>query len=136
MDLANLDLKQSCEKTVKMVIKHPVSGDALTDDSGKEFYLEFVGSESDIARQARFKHDRKVAEIYTEHKEGSAEREDALINSKSEYAAEILTGWYLVKDGKSVKFSKAECVKVFVQFYWLIPQLFKEHESLANFIKA
>lgn len=136
MNLSQYDLKAASEKPQRMILKDPIKSKPMADDKGNEFYIECLGVESEAFKVKKFDFNRQTEKLRADKKELSYEMEKTFNESKSELFSELVTGWYLVDDGKPVEFSKDAAKKLFIQYDWIIKQLDVFIGDYSNFIKA
>lgn len=123
MDLSNL----APVETARMQVVHPVTGEAVLDEKGKEFFIEGVGTDSDIYRK----------QIQKSIKDAQRRKGNIGVEGSELRGAELLvkcvSDCHLILNGKKVE--KDNLVKVFLEFKWLREQWESFISDRANFIK-
>lgn len=124
MDLLNLDVVRMANEGTVLELLHPATGEALTDEKGKEpkaFFLRLLGSDSDTFRSTL----KRRAERNQSKKNKKVDLDEVELRA-AELLAKCTTEIYLIEDGKPVVYSRSEMTRVYLKYPWIREQA-EEH---------
>ena len=135
MDLTKLDVVELANAGTVLELTYPMSvkdsetgeefekGDPILDEKGKPWSIGLLGSDSDEFRSGN----KKRLEIKFD-KKGKVKKTDSETEELKliELMAKCVTSVHIVEDGKPIKFSRDEMVRVFRKYPWVREQA-EEH---------
>jgi hypothetical protein len=121
MDLSNLDVVALAEQGVTVELKHPATGEVLTNDKGDKMLVVVAGSDSKIFK----------AEVNARVKQNmlkKSKKDDVDLEAMEKRGAELLAkctlSWSgIQRGGKDVAFSVAAAQEIYLQFPWIKEQV-------------
>lgn len=133
MDLSNLDVVKAANAGTVMKVRHPTTGDILTDGkkADKEFFLRLLGSDSDVYRNAikrRFEKRRGKNQNKVDLDE--AQRDAAAL------LARCTTECYLIENGEPVECSVQALSALYLKYPWLKEQAEEHMGDRANLLES
>jgi hypothetical protein len=133
MDLSKINISQSAELGASMSLEHPVTGDALVDESGKPITIELMGMDSpEYRNKQREIQSRRMSKLMKG--KGSPMLSDA---EACELLASATKGWAgIVEEGKTVKFSTKAAFDLYMSHFWIREQVDVFIADRANFFKG
>jgi hypothetical protein len=134
MDLSNLDVVALAEQGVTVELKHPATGEVLTNDKGDKMVVVVAGSDSKIFK----------AEVNARVKQNmlkKSKKDDVDIEGMEKRGAELLAkctlSWSgIQRGGKDVAFSVAAAQEIYLQFPWIKEQVDAACGDRAELFKA
>ena len=129
MDLSNLAATQDAKS---LELLHPSTGAVLKDDSGKEFTIDLLSSDTN-SYKSEF---NKLMKAAREQKGEQTAREAE--EKACDMLAKITVGCHLVMNGKPLKFSFSAMKDLYFnpEFTWIREQVEAFIRDRGNFIKS
>jgi len=151
MDLRNLSTKKLSNEGVIFPIKHPETGQELTDEGdqfkaggktvtgkGKKFFFKLIGQDSDAFRgelNRKMVKNRKDANV---QKPESEEPYTDMQVRRAETCALCVIDCYLIVDGEVIdgSTSKEKLIEIFLDWGWMAIDAEKEIINNGNFMQG
>jgi lipoate-protein ligase A len=137
MDLANLKTTDLAEAGAKLILTNPYDNDAVLygdDEQTKPMAILIKGRDSTTYKSIMSEIFREQRALAKENKEMTLEESSKLTIEKF---ARLTIGFEnLVMNGKELKFSHEEAVKLYTSCDWMVKQLDEFVSDGKNFIKG
>jgi len=108
--------------TIEVILKHPATGETLTNDDGSEMTVTVYAPHTKAYRKANY--DRANNFI---KQRGKGDQIDMTFEDMEEISVsllvDIVADWDITYDGKKPKFTKAKGKEVFNHIYWIKDQI-------------
>ena len=114
--------------TIDVVLKHPKTGEVLTnDDDGSEMTITVYASHTKEYKAVVY----KLANSRLKDKQGNVTELDfeELEQAGLELFANVTKGWNITFNGQKPKFSAKKAKELYEKIFWIKPQV---EEALAN----
>lgn len=131
MDLSTLS---PTSDTITIVLKHPITGDPLTKDDGKEMTVTVFAPHSREYKAAIYAQANKRILKAQKSKKITMTAEE-IEQSSLDLLVQTTKDFNLQMNGKTVKFSVAEAMEIYQKFPWIKDQVVEGQEDYTNFLK-
>ena len=134
MDLSNLDVVALAEQGVTVELKHPATGESLTNDKGDKMIVVVAGSDSKIFKS-------EVNARVKQNMLKKSKKDDVDIEGMEKRGAELLAkctlSWSGIQEaGKDVAFSVAAAQSLYLKYPWIKEQVDAACGDRAELFKA
>lgn len=135
MDLSKLNVVELANAGTVCELAHPVTGETLTDEKGKEpkaFFVRLLGSDSDVYRNAI---KRRFEKAQGKKGKNKVDLDDAE-RKAAELLAKCTTDCYMIEDGKAVDCTKSEMTRLYLKYPWLKEQAETHMADRSNLMES
>ena len=131
MDLAQFDLKEAANSGITVDLTHPITGETLEDDKGKNISIKILGRDSAKWQQAQKRNAAKNANKYRNGKVPDAEVERQV----RDLLAECTISWSgIVYNEEVLKCSKENALMIYEKRSWIAEQMLEAAADRANYV--
>jgi hypothetical protein len=131
MDLAQFDLKEAANSGITVDLTHPITGETLEDDKGKNISIKILGRDSAKWQQAQKRNAAKNANKYRNGKVPDAEVERQV----RDLLAECTISWSgIVYNEEVLKCTKENALMIYEKRTWIAEQMLEAAADRANYV--
>jgi len=131
MDLAQFDLKEAANSGITVDLTHPITGETLEDEKGKNISIKILGRDSAKWQQAQKRNAAKNANKYRNGKVPDAEVERQV----RDLLAECTVSWSgIVYNEEVLKCNKENALMIYEKRTWIAEQMLEAAADRANYV--
>lgn len=131
MDLAQFDLKEAANSGISVDLAHPLTGETLEDDKGKNISIKILGRDSAKWQQVQKRNAAKNANKYRNGKVPEAEVERQV----RDLLAECTVSWSgIVYNEEILKCNKENALMIYEKRSWIAEQMLEAAADRANYV--
>jgi len=131
MDLAQFDLKEAANSGITVDLTHPITGETLEDEKGKNISIKILGRDSAKWQQAQKRNAAKNANKYRNGKVPDAEVERQV----RDLLAECTVSWSgIVYNEEVLKCTKENALMIYEKRTWIAEQMLEAAADRANYV--
>jgi len=131
MDLAQFDLKEAANSGITVDLTHPITGETLEDEKGKNISIKILGRDSAKWQQAQKRNAAKNANKYRNGKVPDAEVERQV----RDLLAECTISWSgIVYNEEVLKCTKENALMIYEKRTWIAEQMLEAAADRANYV--
>lgn len=135
-DIASIDFSKVCEDGATLILRHPFTGEVLTNSEGKEMTITVIGESAPSFKQVMFKlQNARMAKMRRATKDQIITAEE-LFSEDIELLAQTTKGWAnLEMNGKPLEFSVAAARDLYGKIDEIRRQVKEFQSDQRNFLK-
>lgn len=134
MDLSNLQTAKHADAGADLVLVHPITGEALTDDAKKAPTITIKGTDSETFRKLKFDKMKKIRALGDKVEDADFETIDK--DAIDEIIAMTVGFKNIELDGEQIKFTKESAHELYTSCPWVVDQIRAFIVDRSNFIKG